>query len=181
MQLSKILSQVKVKYKTSQSLEGVEVSDIALDSRLVKKGAVFFALVGKNQDGSKFVEDAIAKGAGVVISRQSTVDSRQSVVFIECEDVFSLLVEVLQIFYNPLPANIYAVTGTNGKTSTAEFTRQILQFLGKKSASIGTLGVVTEVSDFKSDVASSLTTPDVVSLYKNLYNLKKVGVGLPVS
>jgi UDP-N-acetylmuramoyl-L-alanyl-D-glutamate--2,6-diaminopimelate ligase len=161
MKLSQILAQVKIGYKLSSDpiTSEIEVEDIAIDSRLVKKNSVFFALPGKEKDGSEFIESAIKNGASLVISGQQ-----------------ELLVEFLKIFYAPLPANIYAITGTNGKTSTAEFTRQILEFLGKKSASIGTLGVTCEASIKKELQNSSLTTPDIVSLYKNLHILKKNGV-----
>ncbi|MBP7709645.1 MAG: UDP-N-acetylmuramoyl-L-alanyl-D-glutamate--2,6-diaminopimelate ligase [Rickettsiales bacterium] len=177
MKLSQILSQVKTPHKILQAgfpIDSIEVLDITLDSRLAKKNSVFFALQGKAKDGSEFINDAIKNGAEVVVCESGKFQSSQ-VLIIETPNPFSLLVEFLKVFYAPLPANIYAITGTNGKTSSAEFTRQILQFLGKKSASIGTLGVITnaEIKDLQS---SSLTTPDIVSLYKNLQILKKNGV-----
>lgn len=168
MKLSEILAQVKTKYKLPSLLnpDTIIIEDIAIDSRLVAKNSVFFALQGKEKDGSEFVESAISKGASAIVAKG----------FIESENPFLLLVEFLQIFYKDLPTNIYAITGTNGKTSTAEFTRQILQLLGKKSASIGTLGVICETNIGEGLTNSSLTTPDVVSLYKNLSLLKKNGV-----
>lgn len=181
MKLSKILSAVKSEFQISSGLgavDQIEIEDIAIDSRLVKKNSVFFALQGKATDGSKFIEDAVKNGAAAVVGCQLPVDGfhLKSVAQITSFDAFQLLVEFLKIFYAPLPANIYAITGTNGKTSTAEFSRQILQFLGKKSASVGTLGVRCDAvsSDLLHD--SSLTTPDIVSLYKNLQILKKNGV-----
>ncbi len=173
MKLSEILSHTKINFQISSDIDNIEFSDIALDSRLVKKGSIFFALEGKSQDGSKFIDDAIRNGAVAVVSN---LKSDLEVPLILCDEVFLLLVAFLKKFYYPLPANVYAVTGTNGKTSTAEFTRQILEFLGKKSASIGTLGVITSDKEFENNIGSSLTTPDIVSLYKNLYNLKKVGI-----
>lgn len=174
MKLSKILSQVKANYEivgNRDLLEQIEVEDIAIDSRLVKRNSAFFALHGKTKNGFEFIDNAIAGGASVVISNQSNSDF-----FIKSKNPFQLLTEFLRVFYNPLPLNIYAITGTNGKTSTAEFTRQILQFLEKKSASIGTLGVMCddEVKPYLQN--SSLTTPDIVSLYKNLRILKQSGV-----
>ena len=158
MKLSQILAQVKIAYTLpiGSIPDEIEIEDIAIDSRLVKKNSVFFALPGKAKDGFEFIESAIKNGASLIISEQE-----------------KLLVEFLKIFYAPLPSNIYAITGTNGKTSTAEFTRQILEFLGKKSASIGTLGVTCEASIQAQLQNSSLTTPDIVSLYKNLHILKK--------
>ena len=170
MKLSKILSQVKANYEIVGSrdlLEQIEVEDIAIDSRLVKKNSAFFALHGKTKDGAEFITSAIEKGASVIISNKSNADF-----FIKSKNPSQLLSEFLRVFYNPLPTNIYAITGTNGKTSTVEFTRQILEFLGKKSASIGTLGVMCD-EDIKQHLQnSSLTTPDIVSLYKNLQILR---------
>ena len=132
-------------------------------------------MAGKLQDGSQFIADAIKNGAAVVVTNAENTDPNGAI-FIKSENPFELLIEFLKIFYHPLPANIYAVTGTNGKTSVAEFTRQIFQFLGKKSASIGTLGVMCD-EQVKSHLQNSaLTTPDVVSLYKNLHSLQQFAV-----
>lgn len=178
MNLSAIISQIKTAFEISGNhdlISQINIEDIAIDSRLVKKNSVFFALAGKMQDGSKFIADAIKSGASVIVSSSENKDS-SGVIFIKSENPFELLIEFLKIYYHPLPANIYAITGTNGKTSVAEFTRQILQFLGKKSASIGTLGVMCD-EQIKSHLQNSaLTTPDVVSLYKNLHILKKFAV-----
>lgn len=177
MKLSQILSQVNTDFEIvgkPELLDQITIEDIAIDSRLVKKNSVFFALAGKVKDGSEFIESSIKSGANVVVT--SKIPQNISGFFIISPQPFQLLTEFLQIFYNSLPANIYAITGTNGKTSTAEFTRQILQFLNKKSASIGTLGVMCD-QDIKSQLQnSSLTTPDIVSLYKNLKTLKENGV-----
>jgi UDP-N-acetylmuramoyl-L-alanyl-D-glutamate--2,6-diaminopimelate ligase len=180
VKLSKILSQVKTDFETSAEpdfIDQITVEDIAIDSRLVKKNSIFFALPGKVTTGAEFISGAIANGASAIIVEKipTLVLKAENVCFIESKNVFSLLVDFLKVFYTPLPANIYAITGTNGKTSTAEFTRQILEFLGKKSASIGTLGVICS-ADIEGLQNSSLTTPDIVSLYKNLQILKKNGV-----
>jgi len=170
MKLSEILAQVKTSYKLPDGLnpESITIEDVAIDSRLVKKNSVFFALAGKEKNGAEFIESAIKNGASLALTNYE--------LGITNYEFFSLLVEFLQIFYATLPTNIYAITGTNGKTSTAEFTRQILELLGKKSASIGTLGVISKTNIDKGLSDSSLTTPDIVSLYKNLQLLKKNGV-----
>lgn len=177
MKLSQILSKVKTDFTiiSGTAPDLIEIEDIALDSRLVKNNSAFFALSGKAKDGAEFIPSAISNGASVVVVEKGKIKSAQSFL-IESENPFALLTEFLQIFYSDLPTNIYAVTGTNGKTSTAEFTRQILQFLGKKSASIGTLGVMCDATISEHLQGSSLTTPDLVSLYKNLNSLKKFGV-----
>ncbi len=176
MKLSQILSQVKTTYTLSAviNIDLIAVDSIEIDSRLVKKNSVFFALPGKLQNGSGFIDSAIKNGASLIISDSLSANANAS--YLTTNNLSDLLVEFLKIFYSPLPANIYAITGTNGKTSVAEFTRQILQFLGKKSASIGTLGVTCESVAAEQFRNSSLTTPDIVSLYKNLYILKKNSV-----
>lgn len=174
MKLSQILSQVKIKYELQNlgSVDQIDAEDIAIDSRLVKKNSVFFALAGKETDGFKFIESAVKNGAVLVVSNVV----RPGIPTLQTDNVFALLVEFLKVFYQPLPKNIYAITGTNGKTSTAEFTRQILEFIGKKAASIGTLGVICDEKIKPHLQNSALTTPDIVSLYKNLQTLKKFGV-----
>jgi UDP-N-acetylmuramoyl-L-alanyl-D-glutamate--2,6-diaminopimelate ligase len=184
--LQEILSQIKVEFDVKpqlSSLGNIEISDIEIDSRKIsaQKNSIFFALDGKTKNGEEFVASAISKGARVVVAKKFCSEIcgeelAKDVTSIKTANPFLFLVECLKIFYAPLPANIYAVTGTNGKTSTVEFIRQILQILGNKSASIGTLGVVCEAVAKEDLVPFDLTTPDIVSLYKNLFVLCKNGV-----
>ena len=75
-------------------------------------------------------------------------------------------------FYAPFPETVVAVTGTNGKTSTVEMTRQIWRMSGHRSASIGTLGVTTSDEQVK----TGLTTPDIVTFLNNMAGLKRMGI-----
>jgi len=146
------------------------IIDIATDSRQIKPGSLFFALRG----GDKFIQDAINNGAVAIICE---ADIEAKIPVIKSSDIHADLVYALQKFYPNLPKNIFAVTGTKGKTSTAEFLRQMLEIIGHKAASIGTLGVVCNDSKVYQEISnSSLTTPDIVSLYKNLATLKKYGI-----
>ncbi len=186
MKLVKILKQVKYPFTiiaNQSAIDEIEISDIAIDSRLVKKNSIFFAMNGANYDGAQFAISSSNQGASViVISKQSKFDinnfsqQQPNVVVIYCENNFELLVEFLKSFYHDLPKNIYAITGTNGKTSTVEFIRQILNFLNKKSASIGTLGINCDEEIKKELCNFNLTTPDIVSLYKNLHILKSFAI-----
>jgi len=173
MLLSKLLSAIKVKYQRDNERKDFDISNIEIDSRLVKENAIFVALKGQKVDGHDFINMAISNGAKViVIDEKYEIPNNVDVVFIKTRDVFLFLTEILKAFYSPLPKNIYALTGTNGKTSIVEFIRQILENLGKKSASIGTLGV--RCSENILDLNKTpLTTPDIVSFYKNLSILKK--------
>ena len=162
----------------------LEISDIIIDSRLAKENAIFFALPSKSGgfDGSKYIQDAISRGAKVVVYNPDDAlsmplpcgqkEGGQEFLSIRVHSPYKLLISFLKAFYSDLPDNIYAITGTNGKTSIAEFVRQILNLLGKKSASIGTLGIISD-TDLGQDLnVGGLTTPDIVSLYKNLHILK---------
>ncbi len=158
----------------------LEISDIITDSRLAKQNCIFVALPSKSggNNGSKYIGDAIARGTKIIICSfgDQIDDLKDSGEFalIRSQNPYDLLIDFLKVFYFPLPKNIYAITGTNGKTSIAEFIRQILNLLGKKSASIGTLGTVSEVDLDIND--NSLTTPDIASLYKNLHILKSKNI-----
>lgn len=186
MKLTQIIEQVKTQFKVLANedlIAKIDIKNIAIDSRLVKEGDVFFALKGLKNDGSQFAFSSAQLGAKVVvISSQSLFEINKfqqqfpKVIVFACVDNFALLIEFLKIFYEPLPKNIYGVTGTNGKTSCVEYIRQILNFLNIKSASIGTLGVNCH-QEIKEQLAlSSLTTPDIVALYRNLHILKKFAI-----
>ncbi|MES2677134.1 MAG: UDP-N-acetylmuramoyl-L-alanyl-D-glutamate--2,6-diaminopimelate ligase [Pseudomonadota bacterium] len=189
----------------------LEISALEIDSRLVKKGAIFFALQGHNLDGKKFIDSAFANGAVAVVVPLAALPTARladqnkkghqaneisSPLFKgesgctndrECrargihkifvDDVYQTLIQSLQKFYPDLPENILAVTGTNGKTSVAYFIQQMQEIIGLKAASIGTIGIKTSDSSIQKELTSfALTTPDIVSLYKNLAILKQRGV-----
>ena len=178
MDLLKALKKTGLKYDIVQGQKiasNVTIEDIQIDSRLIKASlsTIFFALQGRDTNGEKFIANAVEKRAKVVVAKNFTTTNRENVVFIVSKDPFSLLIELLKIFYHPLPKNIFTVTGTNGKTSVVEFTRQIFDLLDMKAASIGTLGLTCDHIIKNGFVNSSLTTPDIVGLYKNLSILKK--------
>ncbi|MFT6077606.1 MAG: UDP-N-acetylmuramoyl-L-alanyl-D-glutamate--2,6-diaminopimelate ligase [Myxococcota bacterium] len=148
------------------------ISSIETDSRLVKSGSIFFALKGFVTNGEKFIDSAFQKGAIAVFCGNDCLNPDPRI--IKIKNIHDDLANALQKFYVNLPTNIFAVTGTNGKTSIVHFIGQIQEILGKKSASIGTLGVKVNDSEIQKKLTSfELTTPDIVSLYKNLAILKQ--------
>ncbi len=149
----------------------VAVTGLAVDSRAVKPGDVFFALAGAKTDGARFIDQAIASGAAAVVSdRIPENDHRVS--FIASSNPRRALALAAARFYPKQPRIIAAVTGTSGKTSVAAFTRQIWQRLGHASASIGTIGIVAP----NREVYGSLTTPDPIALHRALDELAREGV-----
>jgi len=149
--------------------EALEVSGLALDSRKVQPGDVFAALPGVQTDGRKFISMAVEKGAVAVIA---PADTQASVPVIESEDPAGLLAAVSACFYPRQPEMIAAVTGTNGKSSTVEFLRQIWASAGLEAACLGTLGVTRALG--RTDVG--YTTPDAIALHRSLDALAGEGV-----
>ena len=151
--------------------EAVEVRGLAVDSRAVKPGDLFFALAGSKTDGSRFIDAAIEAGA-VAVAEDPASQGETRVPIVVTPNPRLALARAAARFYPRQPATIAAVTGTSGKTSVAAFTRQIWARLGHVSASIGTIGLVSP----KRTVYGSLTTPDPIALHRQLDEIADDGV-----
>jgi len=152
-----------------------DILGLTADSRLVEPGFLFAALPGIRQDGRRFIADAVAKGAAAILidpeGAKALPDGITLPLVID-PNPRRALAHAAAIFHAPQPAIVLAVTGTNGKTSTASFTRQIWQHAGRPAASIGTLGIETA----EGLEEGALTTPDPVSLHAALGRLKRQGI-----
>jgi UDP-N-acetylmuramoyl-L-alanyl-D-glutamate--2,6-diaminopimelate ligase len=151
--------------------DAVVVTGLAVDSRLVKPGDLFFALAGLKTDGARFVDAAIASGAAAVAGDHPPPGAL-AVPFVVIPNPRRALALAAARFFPRQPATIAAVTGTSGKTSVAAFTRQIWLRLGHASASIGTIGLVSP----KRTIYGSLTTPDPIALHRQLDEIATEGV-----
>jgi UDP-N-acetylmuramoyl-L-alanyl-D-glutamate--2,6-diaminopimelate ligase len=151
--------------------EAVVVEGLAVDSRIVKPGDLFFALAGYNTDGARFIDSAIRAGA-VAVAGDHPPQGMLGVPFVTASNPRRALALAAARFFPEQPATIAAVTGTSGKTSVAAFARQIWQRLGHMSASIGTIGLVSP----KRTVYGSLTTPDPIALHRELDEIARNGV-----
>lgn len=146
------------------------VTGFAIDHRKVAPGTVFGAFPGSRFNGEDFIGRAVEAGAIAVVARpQARVDGAAHIVNPEPRRAFARLAAQ---FFTPVPETIVAVTGTNGKTSTVEMTRQIWRMAGERAASIGTLGVTTP----DESVSTGLTTPDIVTFLANMSGLAREGV-----
>src|SRR5207245_5017970 len=151
--------------------EAVAVSGLAVDSRAVKPGDLFFALTGHKTDGARFIDSAVSYGA-VAVAADRPPQAGIRVPFVVTPNPRRALALAAAKFYPRQPETIAAVTGTSGKTSVAAFTRQIWQRLGHASASIGTIGLVSP----KRTLYGSLTTPDPIALHRQLDEIARDGV-----
>lgn len=147
-----------------------EVTGFAIDHRKVAPGTVFGAFQGAKFNGEDYIPQAISDGAIAVVTRSSVrVEGAMHIGSEEPRRTFALLAAK---FFAPFPETAVAVTGTNGKTSTVELTRQLWRMAGYHAASIGTLGVTT--ADER--VVTGLTTPDIVTFLSNMAGLEREGV-----
>ena len=157
----------------SAGAANVEIMGLTADSRNVRPGYLFVAIAGTKADGARFIADAIAKGAvAVLASAQTDIAHAGAVPILRAQEPRRELALMAARFYPAQPETAVAVTGTSGKTSVADFTRQIFSALGHKSASLGTIGLVKP----DGSVYGSLTTPDPVSLHETLAGLAAEGV-----
>lgn len=153
--------------------EDREIAGITADSREAGPEFLFAAIPGTKHDGRAFISDAIKRGAVAVLApRDAAKGLPKTVAIVETGDMRAALSGIAARFYPRQPETIAAVTGTSGKTSTVQFAREIWQALGKQSASIGTLGLVTA----KESRTGSLTTPDAITLHKLLDEIAGGGV-----
>ena len=166
MLIGHFLKNIKTEYKNYY------FSGHSFDSSKCKKNYIFFAIKGNINDGHKFINNAIGNGAKIIISTLKFEGIKNNVLFIKTRNVRKLLAELSYGTIKNKPKNLIAVTGTNGKSSIADFYFQILRLNKKKVASIGTLGVKTNNSITK----ASNTTMDPIELSKVLINLKSKNI-----
>ena len=152
----------------------LDIAGVTADSRHVVPGDLFAALPGTRADGRRFIADAVRRGAVAVLAPLGTewpagVPRRPVILDPEPRQCLARIAAVLS---GPQPETVVAVTGTNGKTSTVEFTRQLWASAGLPAASLGTLGLIAPGFD----PGPGLTTPDPVCLAETLAGLARHGV-----
>ena len=146
---------------------------LTADSRKASPDTVFIAVPGNKADGRTYIADAVSRGVRVVVAEgPRPTDLPASVSYHAVRDARFVLAKAAARLYPDTPAHIVAVTGTSGKSSVAEFVRQIFASLGHEAASLGTLGITRAGHTSY----GQLTTPDPVSLHHILSDLAHEGV-----
>ena len=145
--------------------DGIKVSGISFDTRTIKKNHIFFAIPGSSDDGLKYVDLAINKGASAIVIPYASKKKflKKEVPVYKVRNIRSILSDTSFKFYKNNIKNKIAITGTNGKTSVSFFINYLLSSFRKESATIGTLGSSTGTK-----LARNLTTPDPISLAKEM-------------
>ena len=139
------------------------------NSRLIKPGQTFVAIKGYTVDGHDYIEDAIKNGATAVIAQKEVkCDVPVTVVENSAEYYQKLLVKEYKDEFKDL--KLIGITGTNGKTTSAYLTYQMLLALGKKAAYIGTIGFMC--GDYFKELPN--TSPEILTTYKLLEKAKEM-------
>ncbi len=172
MRLIDLLPGEVTQVNLTVELRETEITGLTADSRAVEPGFLFAALPGSSVDGRDFIGAAISNGATAILAPTGTTVTDNKTALITSSDARAALAHMAAAFYSDQPETIAAVTGTNGKTSVAHFTRQIWSMTGHPAVSMGTLGL--QLPD--GSVKPSLTTPDPVTLHADLAELARKGV-----
>ena len=162
-----------------RALKDMDITGLTADSRAVQPGFLFAALPGTNLDGRAYISEAVQRGASAVLALPGTelsdgrVDPAAAPIRLITDSNprrrFALMAAR---FFNAQPDIVAAVTGTNGKTSVAQFTQQLWASLGHNAGYMGTLGALTP----DMSVDDRLTTPDPVRLHAVLAEMAKTGI-----
>jgi len=161
------------------------VTGMSDDSRNARSGHLFFALGGTKLDGRTFCHEALQAGAIAMVTDERPLDAALQAIekagtpIIQTSNPRRVLALAAARFWSRQPSMIAAVTGTNGKTSTTEFLRQIWKRVTWQAASLGTLGVQgTDTRQLQGKMIDlpALTTPDAISLHRNLHRLAEIGI-----
>ncbi len=162
-------SFLKDKFKKLEDhFKEVDIEGISNNSKSIKKNFIFFTFIGNNTNGNLYINEAKKNGANIIISQEK---KNKDIIRLPKKDYSLIYSHLCSSFYNKKPKNIIAVTGTNGKTSVTDFCRQIWNFYGLKSGSIGTLGIRDSSQKYYNSIGSKLTTLDSSELNKQLSKL----------
>ena len=162
---------------TARAGREAQVTGLAVDSRKVKPGMLFAALPGAAAHGAEFIQYALRMGAGAVLTdplgAQVAADvlSGSQAALVIAQDPRQALAYAAALWFGAQPDTMIAVTGTNGKTSVANFTRQIWMALGHAAINIGTTGV-----EGAWEAPSPHTTPEPITLHRMLADAAAAGV-----
>lgn len=150
----------------------VEIADITTDSREVKPGTLFIAMPGVVADGTRYIPDALRQGAAAILmGAQAKSDVIATVAMVRADDMRAAVSKIAAAFFTQKPNYLFAITGTDGKTSSADFVRQLAELQGIPAASLGTLGLRSPIDTMNAAYPATNTSPEPILLHRTLQQL----------
>lgn len=169
LSLIELLSASTESVHASADISNLTVRGITLDSREVSPGFLFVAVKGQEADGAAYAAKAQDAGAVAVLCARDAALPSLNVPVLRCESPGRVLAQCAARWFAPQPSCMVAITGTDGKTSTADFCRQLWAGIGHGSASVGTLGIISGTGEVLSP--GTHTTPQPLVLHRALQQL----------
>ena len=180
MKLSEIIKDENVEIIETRGDLDVEITDIQNNSRLInKKGTLFFAIKGFLDDGIKYLDDAISRGATAAIVEEDAVVENKGISVVRVKDVRKAMAYISKDFYNDPTRKVktIGVTGSKGKTSITFILQRMLTGLGHKVGVIGTIGAYIDGEFFMS---ASTTSPESFRTNYILDKMIKQGIDVAI-
>jgi UDP-N-acetylmuramyl tripeptide synthase len=175
MKLERVLKNCQTAF-TIENFKNINLKGISNNSREIKDNFLFGAIKGNEFNGEEFIKDLILfKNLVIVLSSKSNSNiyhEHKNIIIIKTKDVRKLIAEISYFFYPKSLNEIVAITGTNGKTSIAEYVRQIWNIKKINCCSIGTLGIIYGKKKIHD---TNLTTPEPHEINKSLSLISKKG------
>lgn len=175
MLLSEILKNSNLDYTATNEIDytKINVIDITRDTRQVIEGSLFIAVIGLKVDGHDLINDAIEKGAKVIVHSKDISDIKEGVAYIKVGDTRECMAIIAKTFFNIQDGDLtfLGVTGTNGKTTSTYMMKHILEHVGNKVGLIGT--IANYIGDKM--IPTSMTTPEAIELFRLIKDMREAG------
>ncbi len=174
--LNSLFAQIPVKPLDPVLIPSIPISGLALDSRKVEPGDLFFALVGDNTDGHKYIPAAVERGAAAIVGTRSPREIETDVPYLQVTDLRLAMAHLSAAFYD-FPARdltVVGVTGTDGKTTTTNLIYEILRSAGLKAGIVSTVNAV--IGSEVIDTGFHVTTPEAPDIQDYLARMRAAGL-----
>ena len=175
MLLSEILKDSKLDYTFTNEIDytKIDVIDITRDTRQVVNGSLFIAVIGAKVDGHDLINEAIEKGAKVIIHSKDIEDIKSGVAYIKVNDTRECMAIIAKTFFNIQDNDLtfLGVTGTNGKTTSTYMMKHILEHVGNK---VGLIGTIANYIGQKR-IETAMTTPEAIDLFRLIKDMREAG------
>ena len=174
MHMSKSLLELFLESPSLSQVPDIQISGIALDSRFVKQGDLFVALVGGQVDGHMYIDDALERGAAAIVGTQDVPEGYTN--YVQVEDARVSLARLSAAFYDypSRELKLIGITGTDGKTTTANLIFRILRESRLEAGMITTVNAL--IGDEELDTGFHVTTPEAPDVHRYLRRMLDSGL-----